>query len=213
MREYENRTVRELQACTCDRCGRRMRPHDPPGSPAGSEWNGKLSLDWDCGYGSAFGDGAHVSLDLCQHCARDVLGAWLRITSGESARVTGSLPIGALAGIVRHTGDPVPVDAMHPGNELVATGPAGPRKNRQAQPDLIDRAAALLGKRRTDFIQETAYERAQAVVLDQVFFSLDGERHRKFLELLDAPSPATPGREQDALRGAHEDEASNGDDD
>jgi uncharacterized protein (DUF1778 family) len=37
------------------------------------------------------------------------------------------------------------------------------------QRDLIDHAATLLGKNRSDFMLETACDRAQAVVLDQVF--------------------------------------------
>ncbi len=38
------------------------------------------------------------------------------------------------------------------------------------QRDLIDYAADLLGKNRSDFMLEAACERAQSVVLDQVFF-------------------------------------------
>ena len=41
------------------------------------------------------------------------------------------------------------------------------------QRDLIDQAASLLGKSRSDFMLEAACDRAQSVVLDQVFFSLD----------------------------------------
>ena len=44
------------------------------------------------------------------------------------------------------------------------------------QRELIDRAATLLGKNRSDFMLEAACERAQAVVLDQVFFRLDDAR-------------------------------------
>ncbi|MBN8799780.1 MAG: DUF1778 domain-containing protein, partial [Stenotrophomonas nitritireducens] len=40
------------------------------------------------------------------------------------------------------------------------------------QRDLIDQAASLLGKSRSDFMLETACRRAQEVVLDQVFFTL-----------------------------------------
>ncbi len=38
------------------------------------------------------------------------------------------------------------------------------------QRDLIDHAATLLGKNRSDFMLEAACERAQAIVLDQVHF-------------------------------------------
>ena len=40
------------------------------------------------------------------------------------------------------------------------------------QRDLIDHAASLLGKNRSDFMLEAACDRAQTVVLDQVFFNL-----------------------------------------
>ena len=55
------------------------------------------------------------------------------------------------------------------------------------QRDLIDHAASLLGKNRSDFMLEAACERAQAVVLDQVFFSLDADKFQQFAALLDAP--------------------------
>ncbi|WP_298136958.1 DUF1778 domain-containing protein [Acidiferrobacter sp.] len=64
------------------------------------------------------------------------------------------------------------------------------------QRDLIDRAAALLGKTRSDFMLEAACERAQAVLLDQVFFSLDVERFRQFTALLDAPPGPNTGLKQ-----------------
>lgn len=40
----------------------------------------KLSLSFTGGYTSVFGDGAEISIDLCQQCLKDVLGPWLRIT-------------------------------------------------------------------------------------------------------------------------------------
>lgn len=64
------------------------------------------------------------------------------------------------------------------------------------QRDLIDQAARLLGKNRSDFMLEAACERAQAVVLDQVFFSLDAEKFRQFTALLDAPPEPNPGLER-----------------
>jgi uncharacterized protein (DUF1778 family) len=61
------------------------------------------------------------------------------------------------------------------------------------QRDLIDHAASLLGKNRSDFMLEAACERAQAVVLDQVFFALDADKFRQFTETLDAPPKLNPG--------------------
>ena len=55
------------------------------------------------------------------------------------------------------------------------------------QRDLIDHAAALLGKNRSDFMLEVACEQARAIVLDQTFFALDSEKYKQFTELLDAP--------------------------
>lgn len=64
------------------------------------------------------------------------------------------------------------------------------------QRDLIDHAASLLGKNRSDFMLEAACERAKSIVLDQVFFSLDEGRFRQFTALLDAPQDANPGLER-----------------
>ena len=64
------------------------------------------------------------------------------------------------------------------------------------QRDLIDQAASLLGKNRSDFMLEAACERAQAVLLDQVFFGLDAEKFQQFTSLLDAPTAANPGLER-----------------
>jgi uncharacterized protein (DUF1778 family) len=61
------------------------------------------------------------------------------------------------------------------------------------QRDLIDQAASLLGKNRSDFMLEVACERAQAVLLDQVSFVLDDEKLRQINEIPDAPPSANPG--------------------
>ena len=64
------------------------------------------------------------------------------------------------------------------------------------QRDLIDHAASLLGKNRSDFMLEAACDKAQAVVLDQVFFNLDTEKFKKFTAMLDAPPRANQGLER-----------------
>ncbi|MBF0143720.1 MAG: DUF1778 domain-containing protein [Magnetococcales bacterium] len=61
------------------------------------------------------------------------------------------------------------------------------------QRDLIDRAASLLGKNRSDFMLEAACERARAVVLDQLFFELDPDKFQQFTAMLDAPPGPNPG--------------------
>lgn len=45
------------------------------------------------------------------------------------------------------------------------------------QRQLIDHAAKVLGKNRSDFMLEAACEHAQSVLLDQVFFTLDHESY------------------------------------
>jgi uncharacterized protein (DUF1778 family) len=64
------------------------------------------------------------------------------------------------------------------------------------QRDLIDHAATLLGKNRSDFMLEAACSAAQAVVLDQVFFGLDSDRFKQFTAMLDAPPSHNPGLER-----------------
>lgn len=64
---------------------------------------------------------------------------------------------------------------------------------RPEQRDLIDQAATLLGKNRSDFMLEAACERARAVVLDQVFFSLDADKFQQFTSQLDAPVEPNAG--------------------
>lgn len=61
------------------------------------------------------------------------------------------------------------------------------------QRDLIDQAAQLLGKNRSDFMLEAACDKAQSVLLDQVLFHLDAEKFQQFTALLDAPAHANPG--------------------
>jgi uncharacterized protein (DUF1778 family) len=61
------------------------------------------------------------------------------------------------------------------------------------QRDLIDHAATLLGKNRSDFMLEAACDKAQAVVLDQVFFSMNTDKFKQFTAMLDAPPSHNPG--------------------
>ncbi len=67
---------------------------------------------------------------------------------------------------------------------------------RPEQRDLIDQAAQLLGKNRSGFMRDAACDKAQSVLLDQVFFSLDAEKFRRFTKLLDAPPAHNPGLER-----------------
>ena len=72
--------------------------------------------------------------------------------------------------------------------------------NIRAKPNqraLIDRAAQLQGKSRSEFMLESAYQKAQDVLLDRCFFGLDEIKFKQFLALLDAPP--TPNQKLNAL--------------
>ena len=56
---------------------------------------------------------------------------------------------------------------------------------------LIDDAAAILGKTRTEFMIESARRQAIDVLLDQRLFVLDSKRYDAFMHALD--SPPAPG--------------------
>ena len=58
---------------------------------------------------------------------------------------------------------------------------------KRRQRDLIDQAAELPGKIRSDFMLETACRETEDVLLDQRWFTLDPEAVRKFQALLDSP--------------------------
>jgi uncharacterized protein (DUF1778 family) len=60
---------------------------------------------------------------------------------------------------------------------------------KQNQRDLIDRAAEVQGKSRSEFMLESSYNKAQDVLLDRTFFGLDEPKFKQFLALLDAPPP------------------------
>ncbi len=66
----------------------------------------------------------------------------------------------------------------------------------QRQRDLIDRAAAALGKNRSDFMLETACREAESVLLDRRVFVLDDEAQAQFVARLNAP-PKTNRKLQD----------------
>lgn len=63
---------------------------------------------------------------------------------------------------------------------------------KRRQRDLIDQAAELLGKTRSDFMLETACREAEDVLLDQRVFTLDAETFQKFQAMLDASPSENP---------------------
>jgi uncharacterized protein (DUF1778 family) len=57
---------------------------------------------------------------------------------------------------------------------------------------LIDDAAAILGKTRTEFMIENARRQAIEVLLDQRLFALGSERYDAFMQTLDNPPASGP---------------------
>lgn len=56
-----------------------------------------------------------------------------------------------------------------------------------AQRELIDRAARLQGKSRTEFMLEAAREKAQQVLLDETLFQVTPAQYKAFIALMNAP--------------------------
>ncbi|KGT87127.1 hypothetical protein NG99_24070 [Erwinia typographi] len=61
---------------------------------------------------------------------------------------------------------------------------------------VIDYAASLVNKNRTDFIIEKAVHEAQNIILDQRVFVLDDERYQAFIEQLESPVKNVEGRQR-----------------
>ena len=73
------KVVSVVHQIRCDRCGKETQCGE-----VGSKQMTSIGLD--AGYGSIFGDGNRVEIDLCQTCVQDTLGAWLRV------KTTGGTP-------------------------------------------------------------------------------------------------------------------------
>ena len=65
-----------LSSITCDRCGQTWQAD----TIHAAEFT---SIDFTGGYGSIFGDGSQVKLDLCQRCLKTALGLWLRVSDQD----------------------------------------------------------------------------------------------------------------------------------
>lgn len=60
------------------------------------------------------------------------------------------------------------------------------------QKALIDRASEVLGKSRSEFMLESAFQRAQDVILNQRVFLMAPGAFDQFVEALDAPAQENP---------------------
>ncbi|MGX2973940.1 type II toxin-antitoxin system TacA family antitoxin [Ursidibacter arcticus] len=64
------------------------------------------------------------------------------------------------------------------------------------QRDLIDYAASLLGKTRSDFMLDAACNYAQNVILDRTVFQLDENNFNRFIQALEQPNQSNQGLEK-----------------
>lgn len=62
----------------------------------------------------------------------------------------------------------------------------------QKQKMLIDRAAELLGRSRSDFMLETACREAETVLLNCRYFELSPDAFKRFTAMLDKPPANNP---------------------
>ena len=100
-----------------------------------------------------------------------------------------------------HRPPPESLDTMAieaPASSADAKGSINLRIERQTR-QLIDDAAAVLGKTRTEFMIESARKVAIDVLLDQRLFVLDPQRYDAFLHALDNP-PAPGSKLRSLLR-------------
>lgn len=85
----------------CDRCGRLSEVDEV-------EFHEFACIELLAGYGSIFGDGNTVQIDLCQHCLKETLGPWLRVTEPVLASHRGDAAIDELLARLdpdRHRGE------------------------------------------------------------------------------------------------------------
>ena len=70
--KFEDKTIEVPTGFTCDKCKTYYAVEDSV------EWQEKLSVMLQGGWGCVYGDGTNVSFDICQHCFADVFGEFAR---------------------------------------------------------------------------------------------------------------------------------------
>ena len=71
---------------------------------------------------------------------------------------------------------------------------------KRSQRSLIDKAAAVLGRNRSDFILQAACREAETVLLDRRYFALDEKTFRRFMDELER-EPVENSRLRRSLSG------------
>jgi hypothetical protein len=76
MKKTRVEPIEVVHGLCCDRCGSKARRDE-------AAFQEFVSIDQVAGYGSVFGDGNRVRLDLCPACLQQLVGEWIRITTGS----------------------------------------------------------------------------------------------------------------------------------
>lgn len=101
------------------------------------------------------------------------------------------------------------LELLMPTSQTSKNGDASVPLNIRIKPatrNLIDRAAELLGKTRTDFMLEASERRAEEVLLDRTIFTVSPEAYAEFLARLDAPAQSNKRLDRTMLTKAPWDE-------
>jgi len=72
--EFEMMSVPRLKSITCDVC---KKEYDAQKDI--DEIEEIIVINEVGGYGSVFGDGTSIKLDICQHCLKSILGKFLKL--------------------------------------------------------------------------------------------------------------------------------------
>ena len=59
---------------TCDKCS--LEANDADNTLEAQEF---ISIEHKAGYASIFGDSIEITIDLCQHCFKELLGLWVML--------------------------------------------------------------------------------------------------------------------------------------
>lgn len=77
-----------IEGMTCDVCGKSVQAETigEYASPDVFEAQEFHTIDFRGGYGSVFGDGTRVTIDICQHCLKQMIGKYAQynITDDDS---------------------------------------------------------------------------------------------------------------------------------
>jgi len=76
MQTIEKREVAFISKIVCDRCNFEELINQPSSLEM-------TSIAFRAGYGSKFGDGSLVSIDLCESCLFELLGPWIRVIEDD----------------------------------------------------------------------------------------------------------------------------------